>query len=59
MRVGAAVGISIDTFDRVTALKEADVDAIFIDTAHGHSKGVLNIVDKIKSTYPSMQIISR
>ena len=58
MRVGAAVGISNDTFDRVTALKEADVDAIFIDTAHGHSKGVLNIVDKIKSTYPSMQIIA-
>ena len=58
LRVGAAVGISSDTFDRVTALKEADVDAIFIDTAHGHSKGVLNIVDKIKSTYPSMQIIA-
>ena len=58
LRVGAAVGISNDSFDRVSELREADVDAIFIDTAHGHSKGVLNVVNKIKSTYPSMQIIA-
>src|SRR5262245_17971549 len=46
LRVGAAVGTSPDTFDRVTALVEAGVDFVVVDTAHGHSKGVLDMVAK-------------
>ncbi len=51
LRVAAAVGVSKDTEERVKALIDAQVDALIIDTAHGHSKGVLQTVEKIKEKY--------
>jgi len=57
LRVGAAVGIAAETMDRVTALYQAGVDIVIIDTAHGHSKGVLDMISAVKSTFPSLQII--
>ncbi len=56
--VGAAVGVSKDTEIRVAALVEAGVDVIVIDTAHGHSKGVLENVRKIREKYPNLNIIA-
>ena len=56
--VAAAVGVTSDTMVRVEKLVEAEVDAIVIDTAHGHSKGVLDMVQKIRSTYPELDIIA-
>ncbi|MBO6516044.1 MAG: IMP dehydrogenase, partial [Bacteroidia bacterium] len=55
--VGAAVGITVDTLDRVAALVEEDVDVITLDTAHGHSKGVVDELKKIKTAYPDLQVI--
>ncbi|GAB2192029.1 IMP dehydrogenase [Sessilibacter sp. MAH2] len=55
--VGASVGTSPDTDDRVAALVDAGVDVIVVDTAHGHSKNVLDRVRKIKQTYPGLQVI--
>lgn len=55
--VGAAVGVTVDTMDRVKALYEAGVDVIVVDTAHGHSKGVLDTVYRIKNAYPELQVI--
>ena len=55
--VGAAVGTSDDTEDRVHALIKAKVDVIVVDTAHGHSKKVIDVIKWIKSNYPKMQII--
>src|SRR5690554_2971198 len=52
LRVGAAVGVTEDTMDRVDALVAASVDAITVDTAHGHSKGVLDTIKKIRKAYP-------
>jgi IMP dehydrogenase len=57
LRVGAAVGTGPDTDERVAALVEAGVDVIVVDTAHGHSKGVLDRVRRIRSLYPDLQII--
>lgn len=57
LRVGAAVGTGADTPDRVTALVEAGVDVIVVDTAHGHSKGVIDRVRWVKETYPQVQVI--
>ena len=57
LRVGASVGTSPDTDDRVEALINAGVDVLVVDTAHGHSKNVLDRVRMIKSAYPSMQVI--
>ena len=57
LRVGAAVGTGAETDDRVEALVEAGVDVIIVDTAHGHSKGVLDRVRRIKKKYPDMQVI--
>ncbi len=57
LRVAAAVGIAGDTLDRVDALVKANADAIIIDTAHGHSKGVVDLLKKAKATYPEMQFI--
>jgi IMP dehydrogenase len=54
---GAAVGVTKDMMDRVKALYEAGVDVITVDTAHGHSKGVLDAVEAIKSNYPELQVI--
>lgn len=54
---GAAVGVTADVLDRVDALVKAKVDVITIDTAHGHSKGVLDTVSKIKAAYPQVTYI--
>lgn len=56
--VGAAVGISSDTLDRVKALVDAKVDVLVVDTAHGHSKGVIEMVKTIKDKYPSTELIA-
>lgn len=55
---GASVGITADMMDRVKALYEVGVDVITLDTAHGHSLGVLNGVRKIKAAYPDLQVIA-
>lgn len=57
LRVAAAVGITADILDRVDALVKADVDAIVIDTAHGHSKGVIDALKKVKKQYPNLQVV--
>ncbi len=57
LRVGAAVGTGAETPDRVTALVNAGVDVIIVDTAHGHSKGVIDRVRWVKETYPQVQVI--
>ncbi|ALO45886.1 IMP dehydrogenase [Pseudohongiella spirulinae] len=57
LRVAAAVGTSADTEDRVHALVEAGVDVIVVDTAHGHSKGVIDMVRRIKGLYPEVGVI--
>lgn len=56
--VAAAVGVSADMDERVEALVKAKVDAIVLDTAHGHSKGVIEAVKKIKSRYPEVELIA-
>jgi IMP dehydrogenase len=58
LRVGAAVGTSPDTLDRVAALREVGVDVVVVDTSHGHSRGVLNIVEQIKSRWADQQVIA-
>jgi len=58
LRAGAAVGTSPDTLDRVAALREAGVDAVVVDTSHGHSRGVIQMVEKIKARWPEMQVIA-
>ena len=55
---GAAVGVTNDMMERVDALVEANVDVITIDTAHGHSRGVLEAVKKVKEKYPKLQVIA-
>ena len=57
LRVGAAVGTGADTEARVAALVAADVDVIVVDTAHGHSKGVIDRVAWVKKHYPHIQVI--
>jgi len=57
LRVGAAVGVGAGTDERVAALVEAEVDVIVVDTAHGHSKGVLDRVAWVKSHFPQVQVI--
>ena len=56
--VGAAVGVTGDVLERVDALVKSKVDVITVDTAHGHSQGVINTVKLIKSKYPELQIIA-
>lgn len=56
--VAAAVGVTMDMMDRVEALVKAQVDVITIDTAHGHSQGVMEAVRKIKEKYPEIQVIA-
>ncbi|MBN1300212.1 MAG: IMP dehydrogenase [Melioribacteraceae bacterium] len=58
LRVGAAVGVTRDTIERVEALVDAHVDAIFVDTAHGHSKGVLETVSQIRKKFKDLQLIA-
>lgn len=55
---GAAVGTAVDTMERVAALVDAKVDIIGVDTAHGHSDKVLNIVKQIKAKYPNLKLIA-
>jgi IMP dehydrogenase len=57
LRVGAAVGVGDGTDERISALVEAGVDAIVVDTAHGHSQGVLDRVKWAKTRYPKLQVI--
>ena len=57
LRVAAAVGVTFDTLPRVAALVEAGVDAIVIDTAHGHTKGVVDQLKAVKAVYPELQIV--
>ncbi len=57
LRVGAAVGVGAGTEKRVTALAEAGVDVIIVDTAHGHSQGVLDRVKWVKKNFPQIQVI--
>ena len=58
LRVGAAIGVSEDAIDRAGALADAEVDVIVIDTAHGHSRGVLNSITHIKKTYSNLAVIA-
>ncbi len=58
LRVGAAVGVTADMYERVTALSEAGVDVISLDTAHGHSKGVIDAVKEIKKKFPKLEVIA-
>ncbi len=58
LRVGAAVGVASGTGERIDALVEAGVDVIVIDTAHGHSQGVLDRVKKTKAKHPNLNIIA-
>ena len=57
LRVAAGVGVTADTLDRAKALVEAGVDAIVIDTAHGHSKGVVEKLKQVKATFPNVDVI--
>ena len=57
LRVGASVGTSADTDDRIAALVEAGVDVLVVDTAHGHSRNVINRVAQIKKYYPQVDVI--
>ncbi|ETZ17354.1 Inosine-5'-monophosphate dehydrogenase, partial [Borrelia duttonii CR2A] len=58
LRVGAAVSTDVDTLERVEELVKADVDVIVVDSAHGHSTKVIEIVRKIKSKYPNLDVIA-
>lgn len=57
LRVAAGVGVTADSIDRVDALVNAGVDAIVIDTAHGHSKGVIGVLKAVKAKYPSIDVV--
>ncbi len=58
LRVGAAVGTTADTLDRVAALRESGVDVVVVDTAHGHSHGVIATVERIKKRWPDQQVVA-
>ena len=58
LRVGAAVGVTTDTMERVAALVEADVDFVIIDTAHGHSEGVLQMVNLVKKKFIKLDVVA-
>ena len=57
LRVAAAVGVSKDTFERIEALMNSGVDAIVIDTAHGHSKGVIHLLKEVKKKFKNLDVI--
>jgi len=57
LRVAAAVGVTFDTIDRVEALYNVGVDAIVVDTAHGHSKGVIETVKAVKTKFPNLDMV--
>jgi IMP dehydrogenase len=58
LRVAAAIGVGDKEFIRAKALVEAKVDALVIDTAHGHSKGVINMVKKVKAEFPNVDVVA-
>lgn len=58
LRVGAAVGVTPDTIERVKALYQNGVDVVVVDTAHGHSKGVIDMVKKVKKEFPKLEVIA-
>ncbi len=55
---GAAIGVSADVMDRAAALVEAEVDALFVDSAHGHSQGILDLVKKLKVKFPDVDVVA-
>lgn len=57
LRVAAAVGVTGDVLDRVTALVGSNVDAVIIDTAHGHTRGVVDALKKVKSKFPNLDVV--
>ncbi|KAB7531315.1 IMP dehydrogenase [Flagellimonas olearia] len=57
LRVAAAIGVTADAVDRAGALVNAGVDAIIIDTAHGHTKGVVSILKEVKKSYPELEVV--
>ncbi len=57
LRVAAGVGVTKDAIDRIHALKEAQVDAVVIDTAHGHSRNVIETLKMVKRTYPDLEVV--
>ena len=57
LRVAAAVGVTSDTHQRISALVEAGVDAVVIDTAHGHSKGVITVLKQVKKKFKNIDVI--
>lgn len=58
LRTGAAVGVTADMFERIGALEKAGVDVIGIDTAHGHSKGVIEAVKSVKQKFPYLEVVA-
>ena len=58
LRVGAAIGVGPDRHERASALLEAGVDVIVVDTAHGHSQGVLDAVKELKTAHPDLQVVA-
>ncbi|MDR2221663.1 MAG: IMP dehydrogenase [Flavobacteriaceae bacterium] len=57
LRVAAALGVTHDTVERATALVQAGVDALIIDTAHGHSQGVIGVLKAVKSSFPEIDVV--
>ncbi|MBR4740761.1 MAG: IMP dehydrogenase, partial [Bacteroidales bacterium] len=57
LRVAAGIGITPDALDRIAALKAEGVDAVVLDSAHGHSKGVMDLLRKVKATYPELDVV--
>ena len=57
LRVAAGIGITPDALDRIAALKAEGVDAVVLDSAHGHSKGVIDLLKKVKATYPELDVV--
>ena len=58
LRVGAAVGVTSDTVDRVAMLIKAGVDLIIVDTAHGHSRGVIDMVKRLRQRFPGLELVA-
>ena len=58
LRVGGAVGIAADTLDRVRALVDAKVDLVAIDTAHGHTRAVIEMIAKVKNAFPDLELVA-
>lgn len=57
LRVAAALGVTADALERASALVNAGVDAVVIDTAHGHTKGVVNVLKEVKQAFPNLEVI--